>query len=211
MNNIDISCKYHTLSIFIKLSVWKERTTPLPPALLGPLKRTQHPWCYCDDCQARLLVSFGWTGWCRHPAPGKMEPQNFHLLRGELGSRQWQQEHLVTKCCLPVSLVSAESCVPALSSLTVVCKMNDDYSRHSDITKFLLPNPLCRIKWFRWDRRDWMPKWTGNGFRAEYLEANCYSEHSPAWSEGQGWAGPFSGTFQEAALITEALSPYCLN
>ena len=79
-------------------------------------------------------------------------------------------------------------------------------------TKFLLPNSLCRIKWFRWDRRDWMPKWTGNGFRAEYLEADCYSEHSPAWSEGQGWAGAFfSGTFQEAAFITEALSPYCLN
>lgn len=110
----------------------KKNNTSFPPALLDLLKRTQHPWCYCD-CQARLWMSFGWTGWCQHPASGEMEPQHFSLLQVELGSRQWQQEHLVTKCCIPVSLVSVESCVPALSSSTVVCKTNDDYSRHSDI------------------------------------------------------------------------------
>lgn len=188
----------------------KQNNTSLPTALLDLLKRTQHPWCYCD-CQARLRMSFGFTGWCQHPASGEMEPQHFSLLQVELGSRQWQQEHLATKCCIPVSLVSIESCVPALSSSS--CLQNEWWLLKTVIfTKFLLPNSLCRIKWFRWDRRDWMPKWTGNGFRAEYLEADCYSEHSPAWSEGQGWAGAFfSGTFQEAAFITEALSPYCLN
>lgn len=132
MNNIDIS-KSIILFPYLSNFLFEKKNNPLPPALLDPLKRTQHRWCYCDDCQARLLMSCGWTGWCQHPASGKMEPQHFRLLQVELGSRQWQQEHLVTKCCIPVSLVSVESCEPAPSSSTVVCKMNDEYSRHSDI------------------------------------------------------------------------------
>lgn len=100
----------------------KQNNTSLPAALLDLLKRTQHPWCYCD-CQARLRMSFGWTGWCQHPASGEMEPQHFSLLQVELGSRRWQQEHLATKCCIPVSLVSIESCVPALSSSS--CLQNE--------------------------------------------------------------------------------------
>ena len=80
------------------------------------------------------------------------------------------------------------------------------------LPSFCLPTHYAETKWLRWDGGDWMSRQAGKGFGAEYLETDCYSEHSPALSGGQQWTGVFfSGTFQEAAFITDALSPYCLN
>lgn len=134
INNIDISYKYHTLSIFIKLSVWKKEQPPpprLPPALLDLLKRTQHPWCYCDDCQAVNEFLLDWM----MPAPSirwdGATTFQFALGRTRIqGVEAGASGHQMLYSCIfglcRVLCTNSEL-------FDSFCKMNDDYSRLSDI------------------------------------------------------------------------------
>lgn len=90
----------------------------------------------------------------------------------------------------------------------LVCKVDDDYSGHGDIYLALPSNPwqdqMTQMRLKGLDAK------AGESFGAEYPQADCYSGHSQALSGGQGWTGVqlFWGTFQETAVITDALSAW---
>lgn len=92
----------------------------------------------------------------------------------------------MTEWCIPLSLDSAEiSCGPTLlSPSALVCKVDDDYSKRDIYLAFA--SQLTMQNKMTWMRLKGLDVKSEKSFGAEYSQTNCYSDHSPALSGGQG-------------------------
>lgn len=167
-------------------------------------------------------MSLSWAGQCQHQVSGDMEPQSqgiaFQFAAGRTHSQAAAagtfSNQMLYSCIFGVLWL--ESCwLASLSPQALVCKADNDYPRPSDIylafaSQLTRQNRMTQIELKRPEAKPSRKRLQSRIFRDRLL---FRLQPQPPLTKGWGWTAVlfFPGTFQEAAFITDALFPYCLN